>query len=198
MKEPLDRNKTNLTHRITALSMIYLKHRGFSPIETEVSVENGWIADIASFCTPNMTETSRLRLRSISRFGLKELDSGEIRFCYGPLLTAIVEVKISRNDFLKDKERKFSGTFPAHLCYLAYPKDMLDENEIPRGWMVLEMTKNGAQIRKRHWTWPQVHPQHPGIVAEFIAAVAIRCDRRTRYATNRAIMKMYRAGKLDD
>jgi hypothetical protein len=194
--EPLDRNKSDLTHRITALSMAYLMNVGFRPVETEVAVAGGWVADVASFCLPTPTETRRLKLRSINRFGFESCEYGEIQFQYGPLLTAIIEVKTTRADFLKDKQRKFSGIFPAHLCYLAYPKDVVEPNELPRGWQGLEMTSTGNMLRRKHWNWPEIHPQHPGEIAEFIAAVALRADNRTKYARNRLIMKMYRAGTL--
>jgi len=196
MKEPLDRNKSDLTHRITSLAMIYLYNCGFKPIVTETPVGNGWIADIASFCLPNCSETKRLKLRSCTRFGLNNSDYSEIEFSYGPILTAIVEVKVNRSDFIKDKNRKFAAEFPAHLCYLAYPYGMLQQEEIPVGWLALEMTSTGTMLRKKHWTWASPHRQHPGEIAEFIAAIAIRADNRQRYAQNRLMMKMYRAGKI--
>jgi len=192
MNEPLDRNKTTMTHNVTSLAMIYLENRGFKPIETEVCIDGYGIADVASFVYPTPTEVKKLRLANQKRFGLTDTSCyQEISFRYGPMLTAVVEVKTSRADFLKDKD-KFK-LHPAHLCYLAYQKGILDKNELPLGWLGLEVNSTGTGLLRRHWNHPTVHPQHPGVIAEFLASLAIRADNRVRYSRNRLIMKMYRA-----
>lgn len=202
MKEPLDRNKTDLTHFVIACAIGYLANRGFHPIETEVAVASGWIADIASFCYPTPMEMKNLGIKA-QRLRI-ESDYGEIQFEYGHLLTALVEVKTTKADFKKDLNKKFSGQkYPAHLCYLAYPKDMnIDATEIPMGWIGLEVYPSERTIRKfrslmfrkkGYWSYSSIHPQHPGEVADFIAQIAIKREYRTKYAANRAWLKMYRA-----
>src|SRR5690242_1203826 len=65
MSEPLptmDRNKTELTHRVTAAASLYLSECGFKPVETEVPIEQGWIADIAGACQPTPTELTKMKL----------------------------------------------------------------------------------------------------------------------------------------
>ncbi|MCK4624344.1 MAG: hypothetical protein KAV00_03465 [Phycisphaerae bacterium] len=191
----LDKNKTPLTHRITAVAVDHLDRMGFKPVETEVPVAGKWIADVASFIYPTPTEAKKLKLIS---GGLQEYR--EIDFRYGPLLTALVEVKISRSDFTKDEQRKFNNPHPpAHLCYLAYPTGLLDKEEIPRGWIGLAMSKNGERLMKVHRTWAiKVYPQHPGDVANFIAQVAIRRDHRTRYKALRELRRAYNARETND
>src|SRR4030043_963800 len=114
MQEALDRNKTDLTHRVTALAAAYLTTRGFHPVETEVFVERGWIADLAGYCYPVESELKKLHLiggRSI----IPEIDYAEkYFFSYGSLLTAIVEVKTSRSDFTSDWKFK-TKIYPANL-----------------------------------------------------------------------------------
>ena len=192
MNEPLDRNKTDLTHKITALAMIYLENRGFKPIETEVSIPGFGIADIGSFVYPTPTEAAKLRLANLKRFGLEQQNYDEIMFRYGPLLTAVIEVKVSRSDYKKDIGRKFNSSWPANLCYLAFPKGLIKSEELPLGWLGLEMDSQGYRVNRRYWNHPMVHPQHPGDTTEFIAALALRADYRTRFARQRTMMKMFR------
>lgn len=191
--ENLDANKTALTHNITAVAMGYLDGAGFKPIETEVTVAGGWIADIASFVYPTPTETKKLKINH--RFDGGKLDNlsfSEIQYRYGFLLTAVVEVKISKADFQKDIQRKFNGIRPAHLLYIAYPSGVIDDDEIPAGWMGLKCSKNGQKLIKRVG-WPKVHAMNPGDITDLVAEVAIRRDHKTRYGHYRSMMKMYRA-----
>lgn len=197
MDEPLDRNKSDLTHNVTALAMAYLENRGFKPIETEVFVRNYGVADVGGIVSPTPTEAARLRLANAQKFGLADQSYGEITFRYGPLLTGIIEVKVSRSDFTNDIQSKFSDNWPAHLCYLAYPKGLIEPHELPQGWMGLEMDSTGYSLRRKHWSVARVHPQHPGDVALFATSLAVRADYRTRYARHRTWWKMYRAGKTE-
>lgn len=192
----LDKNKTPLTHKITAVAVEHLDRMGFKPVETEVPVAGGWVADLASFIYPTPTEAKKLKLIS----GTHSQEYSEIRFIYGPMLTAIVEVKISRSDLAKDTERKFNCPYPpAHLCYLAYPTGLLKEEEIPRGWIGLAMSKAGERLVKvcRPWAM-KVYPQHPGDVADFIAQVAIRRDHRTRHKALRELRRAHNAKQTND
>jgi len=189
--EPLDRNKTKLTHFVTACAIGYLANRGFHPIETEVSTTNG-IVDIASFCYPSPTESKLLKLR-VPRINI-ESQYKEIQFKYGHLLTAVIEVKTNRGDFKKDLNTKFSGRiFPAHLCYLAFPKGIIESNEYPRGWICLEVYPSTRTITRNYNYGVNVHPQHPGDVADLCAHIAIRREYRTRFTALRTWLKMYRA-----
>lgn len=196
MDEPLDRNKTDLTHRITALAMIYLENCGFKPIETEVPISGFGVIDIGSFCYPTETECRRLRLTNQRKYGLESQQYSEIIFDYGHLLTTAIEVKVARSDFLKDVDCKFSQ-WPASLCYIAFPHGMIEEGELPSGWLGLEMDSKGYRLNRRYWNCPMVHPQHPGNMADFIAAIAVRAHYRTAYSRQRTMMKMYRKGGVD-
>lgn len=190
-----DENKTPLTHRVTAVAAAYLDGGGFKPVETEVDVAPHWIADIASFVYPSMTEAKNLKL--ISRVKHSDADQlyGELRYRYNFPLTAVVEVKTSVGDYKKDLSTKFDGRiFPAHLCYLAYPHGMIDKEAIPEGWIGLETTGEGDRVRKVHTgkAW-HLHHQKPGDVTDLIARVAIRRDHRTRYAAIKAFVKAHKS-----
>jgi hypothetical protein len=202
MTESLDKNKTDLTHRVTAIAAAYLASRGFKPIETEVSVHDGWIADLASFAYPTMTEKKNLKLIGGRKVVEPEYNEEKFLFRYGRIFTAIVEVKTSKGDYIKDK--KFdSRIFPASLCYLAYPKGLIEKP--PVGWFGLETDSEGNSLLRmtfdddKDWLWRSglIHAQHPGDMIDFMATVAIRCHHRTRYAANRAWLKAYRAGKTN-
>ena len=193
--DALDKNKTPLTHKITAVAVDHLDLMGFKPVETEVPVADGWVADVASFIYPTPTEAKKLKL-----IEGRSQEYHELQFRHGPMLTALVEVKISRSDFTKDEVRKFSNPYPpAHLCYLAYPTGLLDEEEIPAGWIGLVMSKNGERLIKVCRSWSiKVYPQHPGDVADFIAQIAIRRDHRTRYKALRELRRAHNARETND
>ncbi len=209
MDEELDKNKTSLTHRVTAAAWAYLEGAGFKPVETEVPVAPGWVADLASYAYPTRTEAKKLRLIALARRVVGEQSYSELQYRYGPLLTALVEVKVDRGDFAKDIERKvMCRRPPAHLCYLAYPAGVVDIKELPYGWIGLKTTKDGTRISKverghlyrivdGRGSIATLHPQHPGDLADFIAAVGIRRDHRTRYAVIRNWRKMHAASERE-
>lgn len=201
----MDKNKTPLTHRVTAMAVAYLDGLGCKPVETEVPVAPGWVADVASYWYPTLTEAKRMQLnKRVANVG--ELFDWPRVFGYGPF-SVLVEVKTTKQDFARD--RKWSCPPPAHFCFVAYPRGMIDEGELPQGWHGLETSADGTQLKKVSPAHCNVHPQHPGILLDFIANVGIRRDHRTRYAAERAwikaantedrkTQKQYRAAKLLD
>lgn len=193
-----DDNKTALTHRATATAAAYLDALGCKPIETEVQVRAGWVADLASYWYPTLTEARRLRLTNRAREILGVSASVEDReliprvYGSGPL-TVLVEVKSQRADFLADQRKWQPGDWPAHICCLAYPTGVVDDNELPAGWYGLKLSKAGNKLLNMRRTFARPHPQHMGLVLDFVAAVGIRRDHRTRYAAMRAWAKASRA-----
>ncbi len=204
MIDPLDRNKTNLTHKITALVCSYLDILGCKPIETEVPLSDGTIADIASFTYPTMTELKKSKL-------LKRIIGDEVfgdskkatlfDYRYGGILTVAIEVKTSLPDFKKDLGRKYDpkkGThIPAHLCYLAMPKSLIEKIEgieFWRSWGLITCSNKGEKILKVESPW-YINPLHPYEIIDLIAQVAIRRDHRTRYRAMRDWLKSFRADR---
>lgn len=62
------------------------------------------------------------------------------------------EVKSSRGDFSRElnqpKKREFAETV-ADECYFAMPSGLVQTDEIPEGWGLVEMTSGGLRIKKR-------------------------------------------------
>jgi len=192
-----DRNKTALTHRITAVAAAYLEGLGCKPVETEVPVGRGWIADVATYWYPTNTGARRFQLdkRLQERLGITASDALRlIQYSFQPL-TLLVEVKVSRSDFLGDS--KWTKPPPAHLCLLAYPFGLIQPAEIPTGWHGLEMTKTGQKLRKVHRLVGSIHPQYPALVTDFVAQVGMRRDARTRWRAQRDWLKAYRAKETE-
>jgi len=54
-----DQNKTELTRKVTAGAATWLTNLGAKPVETEVHVRQGWIADLAAVWCPTRTEAQK-------------------------------------------------------------------------------------------------------------------------------------------
>lgn len=208
-----DGNKSEATRLITASVCQWMYERGFKPVETEVQVSPGWIADLAGVCVPTPTEAIRLRLIP-SKPKSKSWDS--VRGCYDPervriwrermnawksqlailpnYLTAIVEVKASRSDFSGDRKWKLPP--PSHLCYLAYPSGLLEPCEIPAGWIPIECSESGRVVRANHP--PVMHPVTVEQTLDVVHAIAHRRHNATHYERHRQIMKQHRARQAED
>lgn len=208
MSEPLDRNKSEMTHTATAVAAAWLDGIGCKPVETEVPCGHGWVADLASFWEPSYTEAKNAKLlRDLVPDEVKKDSEEAYTWMYrrlGGRLTIVVEVKVSRADFLADAGRKY-GTYslkgqkaatldqPAHLCVIACPKDVLADDHV-RDWAWLELSKDCASVRKFHGAWSH-RAIHPGQIEDLLAAIAIRRDHATRYACTRRFLKHWRARK---
>lgn len=190
----LDKNKTALTHRVTATAVAFLDSIGCKPIETEVPVAPGWVADIAAFWYPTQTEAKRMHL---PRLAEKILGEDPVpRFAsrvFGPgPFSVLVEVKTTISDFTSD--HKWWKGFPAHLCFVAFPAGTA---EVPHGWHGIQTTQDGSKVYKIHRARGTLHAQHAGVLLDFIAAVGVRRDHRTRYVATRAWLQAYRADETE-
>ncbi|KKM63582.1 hypothetical protein LCGC14_1510010 [marine sediment metagenome] len=190
----MDANKTALTHRVTAIAAAYLAGLGCKPVETEVPVAPGWVADVATFWYPSKSMGKRLHLERLARqwLGTLEDDANLVHraFGNGPF-TILVEVKTSRADFKSDCKWKLHK--PAHICFLAYPEGVVARHELPEGWFGLETSSDGKAFRKVIRTSAEITPQHLGLTTDFICAVAIRRAHRTQHVALRAAAKAYNA-----
>lgn len=195
----LDTNKTPLTHRVTAVAAACLDGLGCKPVETEVPVLDGWVADVAGIWQPTVTEARRIHMSvpMQNRLGTKANAEYALHACGGGPLAVVAEVKTSRSDFLCDP--KWQRPPPANFCFLAFPRGALNpESELPKGWFGIESSKDGTQVLKIHRCHGYVHPMHPGLLLDFVAAVAVRRDHRTRYAATRDWVKAYTAKDRED
>lgn len=203
MSEPLDRNKSDRTHRATAVAATWLDGIGCKPVETEVYVDQGWIADLAAFWSPTRTEMKRVKLhKMIAEWEGPDAIGDPFDYLAGRMatrLTVVAEVKVDAADFKRDIGRKYcmdnrmpTMRAPAHLLLLVGPKSAIGARA-PWDWGWLETSECCTRALRWHPSW-RFHPQAPGQIEDVIAGVAIRRDHNTRYESLRRVLKSYRAG----
>ena len=205
-----DRNKTDLTHRLTDLATAWLDGKGFKPVETEVGVAQGWVADIAGVCVPTQTERIELKLiapppRSPSFSARAAVDHEAIierynadyrawRAQYELLperLTALVEVKTSVGDYRRD--RKWAAPWPTNLCFVAKPEGLIPPEDWPAEWGVILCSANGTTIRRVRPS--RIHPVTMEQQLEVILNLAVARDHVTRHARFRDLAKTQRVAE---
>lgn len=199
-QEPADRNKSELTHKITRATQLWLENHGFKPVEAEVSLphsgERSWVADIAAVISPTKTELIEMKMlprppRSMYEKNNTSYDVKRAAWeaLYKPIdrgMTCLVEVKATRADFRGD--RKWKLTPPTDLAYLALVPGIAKQEEWPAGWGILEL--RGSVVAQIRTPTPRITT----LVEQFavVYQLAIRCDHRTRYAAARVSNKAYR------
>lgn len=70
---------------------------------------------------------------------------------YGASST-LIECKVSRADFLSDKNkhfRRYEEAGMGNLRYFATPKDLLSPDELPEGWGLLEIEEHCIREKKK-------------------------------------------------
>lgn len=142
-------NKTELTKQVTKAAIDFLHNAGFKPVETEVTLHKGWIADIAGVIVPTKTEAVNLKLiRKGKRFDA----STNIEFSRLPeQIVGAVEVKTTKADYWQDRKfqrKDFNHILgpAAMLNWLAMPKGMLRSQEWPAQWGILEWDGNSLSV----------------------------------------------------
>lgn len=195
-----DRNKSELTLRITEAAINWLDGIGCRPIETEIWVDDSWIADIAASWRPTMTEAQNMKLISrrprIDYFGTEEKlqeqreknESWYKKYEKLPrFFTVLHEVKVSRSDFTRDD--KWTRKSPTNIRILSIPRGIIKEEEWPEGWWILEHAKTGKLLkaaRKGMFTEVTLQKQ-----LDVVQNVAERRHNRTKYAFFKEIQKSH-------
>src|SRR5271157_2742903 len=186
-----DQNKTEITKQITAATCFWLDERGVKPVETEVTVAMGWIADIAGVLCPTETELQTLKLiRRKPSWKKSEEDrqAWQVEASFlNRMMTVIVEVKTSRGDFRGDK--KWTMEPPADLCWVAAPAGLITETEKPQGWGLLEYSETRNCMISRQI--PTVRTTTMEQQRNLVHAVACRRDNQTRYEHINRLRKEY-------
>lgn len=192
-----DRNKTELTLNITRLAALWLDGKGFKPVETEVGVERGWVADVAGVAFPTKTELIELRLvKRAPRWCYDGRDNGKYdawkaaRDAIPSRLTATIEVKTSVGDYRGD--RKWTAEWPTSLCYVAMPEGMIPPEQWPKDWGVILFSQEGTTVRK---VFPPARVATVSIEQHLyvVLNLAVARDHHTRYARLRELRKAARA-----
>lgn len=184
-----DRNKTDMTKAVTAATCFWLDERGCKPVETEVPIAMGWVADIAGVCSPTETELQDLKLIRRKPAWKKPAEDRDAWHkeanALDRVMTAIVEVKTSRGDFLGDKKWKVAPI--ADLCWIASPAGLIGASEIPPAWGLLEYSeKRNCMISRRS---PSPSPITAEQQLNIVLSVAVRRDNQTRYEHLRRLQR---------
>jgi len=188
-----DANKTALTARVTAAASLWMNERGMKPVETEVPIVTGWVADLAGAVCPTRTEAQELKLlpRKPSYRSISNEEWHTIHLAWEaaykalpPIVTAIIEVKTTRSDFCGDKKWKLIQ--PAHLCYLATPPNLVKPEEIPPGWGWLVVAGEGSA---RQLQPASICQQPDSGTASLLYSIAVRRDHQTRHARLREFQR---------
>jgi hypothetical protein len=201
-----DRNKTELTQNITRNVALWLDVRGFKPVETEVGVARGWVADVAGVCCPTQTELIDLKIikrppRLAWEYHRPDDDPARLRYyaalaewkaayaAIPTMLTATVEVKTSVGDYRGD--RKWTAeTWPTNLAFVAMPEGMIDPSQWPAGWGVILFSKEGTTIRKTFPPSVRTVPDTQQLAV--VHSIAVARDHVTRHARLRDLQKRAR------
>lgn len=196
-----DANKTDETKMITANAARYFAVRGFRPVEAEVYINKGWVADIASAASLTPTEAQRLKLvekRPFLRAGLTTQEHHEryVRWCdkFDSLpdpITAIVEVKVSISDFARDN--KWRRDAASHLLYAAIPASLKGRIDVPPHVGLLVQCGKSLRCERP----PIVRTVALDQVVRLIYAIALRRDNHTRYERFREFERQYREHEND-
>ena len=205
--EPLDRNKSPLTHVATATTAMWLDGIGCKPIESEVPMPNGTIADLAALWEPTHTEAKRSRLfKDVCTDAICRECTDNMTYVYrqlGGTLTISVEVKVSRADFQKDFGRKYADAgnqptlrTPTHFLIVAAPASVVEKKTM-LSCGVLTLSECGTRVVKWRGPW-MPSPVFPGEIENVIRNIAIRRDHVTRYAASRRMMKSWRARDIGE
>jgi hypothetical protein len=177
---PADRNKTVLTHEVTAAVAQWMDEHGFKPVETEVTVAAGWVADLAGVIMPTATELIALKLmRRAPKWSQREQRMAWESECrtLERIMTALIEVKTSRSDFLGDK--KWALPPPVTVAYVAVPAGLIGQDEWPDGSI--------KQLRGSSVFTATLEEQ-----LSVTLSIAVRRDHNTRYARLRELQRAKR------
>lgn len=143
----LDRNKTELTHAVTKATVAWLEDRGCKPLESEVPIQAGWIADLGGVLAPTLTELRKLKFITSRPHWKNSNCEAWYQHAYSlqRVMTCLVEVKTSRSDFVGDKKWKLP--IPTDVAYLAVPHGLVSPAEWPEDWGILEYIESSDHMR---------------------------------------------------
>lgn len=173
----VDANKTAETRQITELASRWLSERGFKPVESEVPIAEKWTADIAGCGELTRTECTNLKIipRRPKQWSGTELDAWNAQFNAIEILTAAIEVKVSKADFARDD--KWSREWPISLLYLAAPAKLLAKIDVPDGVGILSCGDSCRCVRPSRMN--QVSHK---VTLSTVHAIAVRRDHFTAHA----------------
>jgi hypothetical protein len=206
--EPAANATPELTARMTEAAVGWLERIGCKPVETEVQVDEGWVADAAGIWLPTRSEAQYLHLippSLYSRYGNPDTEESMERRqrrredrerAFAPLqrpLVIVHEVKATMADFRQDG--KWARPWPGDVMVLSVPAGMLGASSYPGGWFVLEHAKTGAVLRlAQRGRVGEITLEERASVT---LAIAMRHYNRHRHALTNDLMRKWRGGEAE-
>ena len=153
-----DKNKTEITLRVTEAANKWLNDKGVKLTETEVMIQNGWQADLAGVVslTPTAAQNLKLIPRSIPWDKARAMDKDivaakrkerDVAYNFIPeIITIIHEVKTARQDFRGDK--KWNTASPVDMRVLSITEGIISPEDYPAGWWVVLHDKETGRTKK--------------------------------------------------
>ncbi len=195
-----DRNKTELTLRVTESASAWLSGLGAKCVETEVFVGPKWLADLAAFWSPTPTEATNAKLIPPRiRYPYGESPEKMERYkshekartaAFGALpdrITIVHEVKTSRADFANDKKWKRERV--ADMQVLSYTSGTVGMGELPNGWWALEHSaESGALLKVQHR-----EPIHDTSLDQRLMVIANIAERRHNRTANQYLSDLQKS-----
>jgi hypothetical protein len=121
-----DRNKSPITHEVTDAVAVWLDAHGFKPVETEVPMVAGWVADLAAVICPTQTELIALQL--IKR-PPRSMRTKQCRKLIQSVITRVQDIRIERGERVCDTEVRASEGLNV---YWNVPKITIDGEVLAR------------------------------------------------------------------
>jgi hypothetical protein len=172
-----DRNKTDLTLRTTAAAAAWLHNIGAKAVESEVYVGEKWVADLAAFWQPTLTEIKRTRLlcvpesystspakmnwkdgedykvamqRYLSEFSAWRKINGTLWEKALEALPTWISIVLEVKTSRADfrKDTKWKSAPMADMQVLSFSKGILQPEEIPAGWWGLMHSAETGSLLK--------------------------------------------------
>lgn len=129
---------------------------------------------------------------------------------FGSWESVLIECKVSRSDFLKDKKKSHRTKGMGNWRFYCCPKGMIKVNELPQGWGLIYVDDNGkARIefdcrkKKINEGWPQewMKAEYPNGFERMIAATENKfmCDHEEeRKIMYTALRRLFLRGRMEE
>lgn len=199
-----DLNKTEITLRVTEAASNWLLSIGAKAVETEVPVAKSWVADLAAFWTPTMTEAAKMKIIPLwatgNRRGCSWKESITAYKKLPSIITIVHEVKTSIGDFKRDKKFCDFGfqTHVADMRVISMTEDVYaytrkDHLLLPIGWWILIHRSDGVlqRVAQRFPVDSEVIRVDDSKRLQVVASIAERRHNRTANAYIKEVMKSY-------
>jgi hypothetical protein len=120
-----------------------------------------------------------------------------IGFRSGGAISVLIECKTSRSDFLADGKKMCRTEHVqgmGNVRYYMAPQGMVDANECPDGWGLIEVRRHGGNLAAERVLGPEGQIRKTRIEEEYWHDANKHCERSLMYS---ALHRMQKDGALD-